>query len=45
VPLGQPTGANQIAFSTGHGDGFYASYWGYDGTDDIVCLVTDFDIL
>lgn len=36
------TSANVITFSTGWGDGGYASYWGYDATGDIACLVTDF---
>jgi hypothetical protein len=39
------TGANVIAFSAGFGDGFYASYWGYDADDKPVCLVTDFGVL
>jgi hypothetical protein len=36
---------NCIAFSSGWGDGVYASYFGYSATGDIVCLVTDFDVL
>ena len=36
------TGANVIAFSSGWGDGGYASYWGYDADDSIACIVTDF---
>jgi hypothetical protein len=42
---GDRTPANIIAFSSGQGDGFYASYWGYDSRGDIACLVTDFLIL
>jgi hypothetical protein len=39
------TGANVIAFSTGWGDGFYPSYWGYDAASQRVALVTDFGVL
>jgi hypothetical protein len=39
------TGANVIMFSSGWGDGCYASYWGYDAMNNIVCLVTDFELL
>lgn len=38
-------GANVIAFSSGWGDGFYPSYWGYCATNQRVALVTDFDVL
>lgn len=31
-------------FSSGFGDGFYASYWGYSEVHEVVCLVTDFGI-
>jgi Protein of unknown function (DUF4241) len=36
---------NCVAFSSGWGDGVYASYFGYSATGDVVCLVTDFDVL
>lgn len=36
---------NCVAFSSGWGDGLYASYFGYSAADDVVCLVTDFDVL
>ena len=36
------TKANVIAFSSGWGDGGYASYWGYDSANNITCIVTDF---
>jgi hypothetical protein len=42
IVLDTRTGANLIAFRTGHGDGFYASYWGFDRSGDVSCLVTDF---
>lgn len=42
VALNPFTGANAIMFASGWGDGFYASYWGYDAGDNTVCLVTDF---
>jgi hypothetical protein len=41
----EATGGNLIAFSSGYGDGRYPSYWGLDGKDEPVCLVTDFNIL
>jgi len=36
------TGANLVTFSTGCGDGRYASYFGYTAKGKLVCLVTDF---
>jgi hypothetical protein len=36
---------NCIAFSSGWGDGAYASYFGYSQLGEIVCLITDFDLL
>lgn len=39
------TTANVVTFSSGLGDGFYASYWGYDERDQPVCLITDFGIV
>ena len=36
------TGLNVISFSSGWGDGFYSSYWGYDDRGKIVSLVSDF---
>lgn len=38
------SGANVVAFSTGIGDGRYASYFGLDETGEVVCLVTDFSL-
>jgi hypothetical protein len=37
--------ANVVAFSSGYGDGFYASYWGFDAKGALVALVTDFGLL
>lgn len=34
-----------VAFSSGWGDGSYASYWGFDGTGRLVALATDFAVL
>lgn len=45
ILLDSSTGANLIVCSSGYGDGFYASYWGLDGRDKPVCLVTDFGLL
>lgn len=42
ICLNPATGANIVCFSTGLGDGAYASYFGYGGKGDILCLVTDF---
>lgn len=42
ISLEPETPANLIAFSAGAGDGGYASYFGYDAEDTLVCLVTDF---
>lgn len=36
---------NAAIFSTGYGDGFYRSYWGYSADGEVACLVTDFGIL
>jgi hypothetical protein len=41
----EATGANVIMFSSGWGDGFYSSYWGYDASNQQVALVTDFNVL
>lgn len=41
----QASGLNVIMFSTGYGDGYYTSYWGFDKEDKLVSLVTDFQIL
>jgi hypothetical protein len=37
-------GHNVVAFSTGVGDGMYASYFGLDAAGEVVCLVTDFSL-
>lgn len=39
LPLGD---ANAIMFSSGWGDGFYASWFGYDADGNVAALVTDF---
>jgi spectinomycin phosphotransferase len=36
------THGNAVIFSSGFGDGYYASYFGYDGEDELVALMTDF---
>jgi len=43
--VNEQSGLNVIMFSSGYGDGFYTSYWGYDEAGQIVSLVTDFNIL
>lgn len=45
ITLNPWTGANAIVFHAGWGDGVYASYWGYDAEDNLLCLVTDFALL
>jgi len=45
LTLDPDTGANAIAFSSGYGDGSYASYWGFTADDELACLVTDFRVL
>ena len=41
--LDQPLGeANVIMFGSGWGDGFYASWFGYDADGNVATLVTDF---
>jgi len=44
ITLSEGTGANVVTFSSGWGDGGYASFWGYDAHGDLTCLVTDFDL-
>jgi hypothetical protein len=39
------TGANVICFSSGEGDGCYASYFGLAADGSAACLVTDFGML
>jgi hypothetical protein len=45
VELDQRKGLNAILFASGYGDGVYSSYWGYDASGQLVCLVTDFGLL
>jgi Protein of unknown function (DUF4241) len=45
VPIDPSGPANVVAFSSGDGDGAYASYWGFDASGRICSLVTDFAIL
>lgn len=42
LPLGD---ANVIMFGSGWGDGFYASWFGYDAEGRVVVLVTDFQTI
>jgi len=37
--------ANLVAFSSGYGDGFYATYVGLDSDNEIATVVTDFAVL
>jgi hypothetical protein len=44
VALDEVSGLNVVMFSSGWGDGVFASYWGYDASGAPVCLVTDFSL-
>jgi hypothetical protein len=44
ICLDKSTQANIIAFSSGWGDGLYATYFGYDADNNLVCVVTDFNV-
>jgi hypothetical protein len=44
IDVGNADGLNAAVFSSGVGDGFYASYWGWSG-GRLMCLVTDFGLL
>jgi len=44
IKVSERTEANVITFSSGWGDGGYASFWGYDALGDLTCLVTDFNL-
>lgn len=45
LAVDEATGLNVVIFSSGYGDGFYASYWGFDEAGYPVSLVTDFRVL
>jgi len=36
---------NVVAFSTGWGDGSYSTYAGFDSSKNLICFVTDFEIM
>jgi hypothetical protein len=38
-------GANLIAFSSGYGDGMYATYAGFDADGQVSVAVTDFNVI
>jgi len=42
ITLNDVTEANIIVFSSGWGDGGYASYWGYSASGKLAALTTDF---
>ena len=44
MKIGDDIEANIISFSSGWGDGSYPSFWGYDVSGDLTCLVTDFGL-
>ena len=43
--VNEETGANIVAFSSGWGDGVYPSFFGYGEDEQLVCLLTDFEVL
>ena len=45
IPVSQAPPTNAIAFSSGFGDGLYASWFGLDADGNTVCLLTDFEVL
>jgi len=45
IELSSKPYANFVAFSTGYGDGMYASYFGFGKKNAPVCLVTDFALI
>ncbi len=45
LSLAPRTRANLIAFSSGAGEGVYATYVGYDAADRVSCVMTDFALL
>jgi hypothetical protein len=42
IVVDEDTGANVVIFSSGWGDGAYASFWGFDARGNVANLVTDF---
>jgi hypothetical protein len=42
IVVNRESGANVVTFSSGWGDGGYASFWGFDDSDQVACVVTDF---
>ncbi|AFY41303.1 DUF4241 domain-containing protein [Nostoc sp. PCC 7107] len=44
VCVDNSTHANVIAFHSGWGDGIYPTYFGYDATNNIVNVITDFNL-
>jgi hypothetical protein len=40
-----PSRLNVVAFSSGYGDGIYASFVGLDADNELACVVTDFQVL
>ena len=45
IAVSQSPPTNAIAFSTGFGDGLYASWFGLDTAGNAVCLLTDFEVV
>ncbi len=45
LPLDSEGRLNALLFSSGYGDGAYASYWGYDDEGNVACLLTDFGVV
>jgi hypothetical protein len=45
IVVDQKSGRNLAVFSSGYGDGVYASYWGLGAAGELCCLITDFAIL
>jgi hypothetical protein len=45
IPVSQSPPTNAIVFSSGLGDGLYASWFGLDAAGNAACLLTDFEVV
>jgi len=45
IEIDPKTGAGMVWCHSGYGDGAYPCYWGFDRSENIVCLIMDFRVL
>ena len=45
IEIDPKTGAGMVWCHAGYGDGAYPCFWGFDRSDNIVCLIMDFFVL